>query len=425
MSTRREKDSGITEITVQGYKAIRQAHTVEIRPLTILAGANSSGKSSLIQPLLLLKQTLEASYDPGPLLLSGPNVKFNRADEMFSVGLESRQFEVKVQTANASRTASFISTESGTLDIPYTIYSSSARGQIVIKSDMRQQELRTLLKDIGLPLPLNMFANVKRHRCFLDVGTGIPLIGNLFAESNTEQALQDVIHLPGLRGNPERSYPVAAVEETFPGTFEPYTASLIARWQESASERLEALAQDLQTLGLTWKVQAKRLDDTRVELRVGRLKKARQGGASDLVSIADVGVGVSQTLPVLVALQAARAGQMVYIEQPEIHLHPRAQVALASVLANAAKAGKQVVVETHSALLLLAVQTLVARGELDPSLVKLHWFSRDDEGDTYITSADLDENGAFGDWAEDFGAVELEAQSRYLDAVEGKWQQHG
>src|ERR1019366_5928412 len=51
-------------------------------PLTVLAGANSSGKSSIIQPLLLLKQTLEASYDPGPLLLTGPNVRFTSAEQL-------------------------------------------------------------------------------------------------------------------------------------------------------------------------------------------------------------------------------------------------------------------------------------------------------------------------------------------------------
>src|SRR5262249_9797636 len=56
----------------------------EIRPLTLLAGANSSGKSSLLQPLLLLKQTLEATYDPGPLLLSGPNVKFTSSEQLLS-----------------------------------------------------------------------------------------------------------------------------------------------------------------------------------------------------------------------------------------------------------------------------------------------------------------------------------------------------
>jgi predicted ATPase len=141
-----------------------------------------------------------------------------------------------------------------------------------------------------------------------------------------------------------------------------------------------------------------------------------------LVNIADVGFGVSQTLPVLVALRAAQAGQMVYLEQPEIHLHPRAQRQLAHVLADAAKRGVIVIVETHSALLLRGIQTLVAtRGGLLPSLVKLHWFERDAKtGATAVTSADLNERGAFGTWPEDFDEVSLAAEKDYLDAVEGR-----
>src|SRR5438309_6513729 len=73
--------AGITRITIQGYKSIVKEQSIDIAPLTILAGANSSGKSSMLQPLLLLKQTLEAPYDPGPLLLNGPNVKFTQVDQ--------------------------------------------------------------------------------------------------------------------------------------------------------------------------------------------------------------------------------------------------------------------------------------------------------------------------------------------------------
>ena len=137
-----------------------------------------------------------------------------------------------------------------------------------------------------------------------------------------------------------------------------------------------------------------------------------------MVSIADVGFGVSQTLPVLVALLAAEPGQLVYIEQPEMHLHPRAQTALAQILAQAANRGVRVIVETHSALLLLAVQTLVAEAQLAPDKVKLHWFKRRDDGVTEVTSADLDGVGAFGDWPEDFAEVALTTESRYLDAAE-------
>src|SRR6266404_946129 len=74
----------IAEIKVAGFKSISDEQGIEIRPLTILAGANSSGKSSIMQPVLLLKQTLEASYDPGPLLLNGPNVKFTAAEQLLS-----------------------------------------------------------------------------------------------------------------------------------------------------------------------------------------------------------------------------------------------------------------------------------------------------------------------------------------------------
>jgi predicted ATPase len=171
-------------------------------------------------------------------------------------------------------------------------------------------------------------------------------------------------------------------------------------------------------LDLTQKIVARKVNETEIDLQVSRL---RDVNPDDMVSIADVGFGVSQILPVLVALRAADEGRLVYLEEPEIHLHPRAQAKLADILADAAKRGVRVVAETHSSLLLTAIQTLVAKGELDAKLVKLHWFQRDPKtGITQVCSANLDENGAFGDWPEDFDAVALDSASGYLDAVEDR-----
>jgi hypothetical protein len=66
-------------LQIAGFKSIHpdQPARIEIRGLTLLAGANSSGKSAVMQPILLMKQTLEAAYDPGPLLLDGPHVQFS------------------------------------------------------------------------------------------------------------------------------------------------------------------------------------------------------------------------------------------------------------------------------------------------------------------------------------------------------------
>jgi predicted ATPase len=160
------------------------------------------------------------------------------------------------------------------------------------------------------------------------------------------------------------------------------------------------------------------LNGVQIEIQVGRLPDVAPARPEDRVNIADVGIGVSQTLPVLVALHAAKPGQLVYVEQPETHLHPRAQGALAQVFASAAKRGVRIIVETHSPALLLGVQTLVAEGHLDPEKVKLHWFQRDKHGRTTVHSGELDEAGTFGDWPEDFDNVMLETQKKFLDAAD-------
>ena len=156
-------------------------------------------------------------------------------------------------------------------------------------------------------------------------------------------------------------------------------------------------------------------------MRVGRLPQPTRGGAKDLVNIADVGFGVSQTLPVLVALLAAEQDQVVYIEQPEIHLHPRAQFAMAMCLINAAKRGVRVVIETHSSQLLLGLQTAIAQDEIDPKHVIFHWFQRDPlTGESQISAVEPDSAGRFGDWPVDFDEAVMEAQTKYLDIAEAK-----
>jgi len=427
----------ITSLSVTGFKSLNRETTLDVRPLTILAGANSSGKSSMIQPFLLMKQTLEAQYDPGPLKLDGPNVRFTLAEQLFSRVDEGRaeSLNFKTQAGDEWLAVEFAEKQGGGFELSEMILSG-----IPFRLEMSGAEVKKQLKKHNERQPDTDFKRLYnrsviqsdfefrliRNRCFLEAN------GNKFVEPamrslsdllapyvrQLSNFLHFLIHVPGLRGNPERIYQKTAIGMTFPGTFEHYVASLISHWKVEKDNRLNMLSQELIEMGLTWKIDAQPVDDTRVELQVGRLVHPRQGGARDLVSIADVGFGVSQVLPVLVALIVAEPGQLVYIEQPEIHLHPRAQVALAGILADAAKRGVRVIVETHSQLLLLGVQTLVAEGKLPPESVGLNWFQRQADGSSTMIPAELDESGAFGDWPEDFADVELEAENRYLSAAE-------
>ncbi len=98
--------SPITSLSVSGFKSILSEQTLEIRPLTLIAGSNSFGKTSMLQPLLLLKQTLEAQYDPGPILLNGANVKFTSVRQFIPAVSRVGQpppFVVAIGMASGSR----------------------------------------------------------------------------------------------------------------------------------------------------------------------------------------------------------------------------------------------------------------------------------------------------------------------------------
>jgi predicted ATPase len=478
-----EAQLGITAITVQGYKSIDDEVTVSIAPLTILAGANSSGKSSLMQPLLLMKQTLEAPYDPGALMLNGPNLKFTSAEQLFTLRSSPKSvkhFNVGVEIQKKQKLKfTFEKHPEKLIDLALMSYQDTKHKfsfsqemdhesllqsfpndlrnvyESYLKIEKSQEELKrinsTINKLIGVELGevknnLENFVNkakdsmslsISRNRCFFDIylQNSFNIFESELSDSQESAAflskitepfkelIQELIHVPGLRGNPERTYNTTAIGREFPGTFEHYVASVINYWQSLKDSRLKKLEIALNLVGLTSRIESKKIDDTQVELQVGRLPciGGSKNTKKDMVSIADVGFGVSQTLPVIVALLTARPGQLVYIEQPEIHLHPRAQVAIAEIFADAANRGVRVVVETHSELFLMGVQSLVAEGKLAPDKVKLHWFTRQENGNTKITSADLDESGSFGeDWPEDFAEVSLSIQNRYLSAAEAK-----
>ena len=142
----------LTGVQVAGFKSLahRQDTLVEFRPLTVLAGANSSGKSSLMQALLLLKQTLEAGFDPGTLLLDGLNVRFSSADQMFSnLGRKkvSDSFEVELHFGTTGYARwEFCRHASRIIDIKQAEYGTAAK-RIQLTPQMTSEEIRQQTPD--------------------------------------------------------------------------------------------------------------------------------------------------------------------------------------------------------------------------------------------------------------------------------------
>jgi hypothetical protein len=318
----------INKITVQGYKSLYEESSIEIRPLTILAGANSSGKSSIMQPLLLMKQTLEEFYDPGPLLLNGANIKFTSLDQLFARKNQddiSQSFSIKLDLSSDKSIATSLKRSEDGLEISETIVRNQ-ESLLKIKPDMSGKELELavtkyheaynysynkpiflarndLYPDISqLISPVEEYCKITTKYCFLRLTCVVVAASSAKTEQTQRtpsfqfdnrlhiklflEKVKQLIHIPGIRSNPVRTYPTTSVDRDFPGQFENYIASIVYQWRKSGDSRLEKLARTLSQLQLTDKVEARKVNDVAFELMVSRLKSQEV-----MVNIADVGFG--------------------------------------------------------------------------------------------------------------------------------------
>lgn len=429
------------QITVEGYKAIAKAQTLAFDGLTILSGANSSGKSSFMQPFLILKQTIEKNYNSGFLELYGDNVKLTDSSQIVSKVPHTNLTQFTLTLGNGSsydrisykqRTGMGLQVE--LVELVNKEFTDGLKLKLGMKSEEIEDKINkeshlAFIRDLFKKEGIKHHWEVKVNKCFLKAELTIKgksaanFESNIRAGRRIEEFVSNLIHVSGLRGNPERLYKVASTEDVFPGAFEKYVASIVSNWGQSKRQKdkknFSELKSQLEYLGLASNIKAEKVDETNVEIKISRFKNSLNG--DDCVNIVDVGFGVSQTLPVLVALLIAKKDQYVYIEQPELHLHPKAQFRLASIITSALNRGVKVVIETHSSILIRGIQIDVVKNKLDAGKVSLNWFSQDEKtGETNVSKAVLDEFGAFGDWPEDFDDITLKVEKMYLDAIEEK-----
>ena len=119
----------------------------------------------------------------------------------------------------------------------------------------------------------------------------------------------------------------------------------------------------------------------------------------------NVGFGITYTLPIIVAVLASPPGTLILIENPEAHLHPRGQTEMGELLALAASCGVQVVIETHSDHVLNGIRLAVHGGRLNPEDVQLHYFQRQEKQGqalTKVVSPRIDRNGRIDRWPDGF-----------------------
>ena len=117
----------------------------------------------------------------------------------------------------------------------------------------------------------------------------------------------------------------------------------------------------------------------------------------------DTGFGLSASLPVLLSLLCFNSCSILLIENPEIHLHPAAQSKFGKLLAKSASLGNQIILETHSDHIIDGIRIAVLEHEITCTDVKLHFLKRDNfEKPTEVITPVLDENGKLSEWPDGF-----------------------
>ena len=225
--------------------------------------------------------------------------------------------------------------------------------------------------------------------------------------SDYERHLHSVNYLAPLRSAPERLYRLSSENDASAGI-----TGIQGEFSANALYRSEEIRDAVND----WFYQI----DIPYELDVIKLGEASLAGehitisltdkrTDTQVTLADVGYGINQILPVIIEGIASQEGDILCVEQPEIHLHPRLQANIADLMidtiADEPGKRKQWIVETHSELLIRRIRTRIAQGDISPSDVSVLYVDPDDgdcEGSS-IKQLRLDENGYWLDeWPHGF-----------------------
>lgn len=437
----------LDRLAVENFKAW---HTLDIKfgTVTGLFGTNSSGKSSVMQFLLLLKQTKNAT-DRGLVLdFGGPEqfVNLGGFNDAIHLHRSNTQLEWKLRWT-LPKELSIVNPSGRRTDILF-------RGSAVTVSSLAKLKDRALISDRveyrfgsykfriepkkegatefdltaewkdtkqpfqfvrnkarawALPGPIKTHLFPDQAKTYFQ---NSDFLGTL--ESEYEAMMDSIYYLGPLRAPPRREYPWSGASPSDVGLRgeRAVEALLAATGRGEMRNRgrkthykpfQEMIAFWLKELGL---IHAFRIEEIGSGANLYRAVVQKDAKGPEAL-LTDVGFGVSQVLPALVLLHYVPEGSTVLMEQPEIHLHPAVQSGLADVILTVARARKlQIIVESHSEHMLRRFQRRVAEGDFEADDLKLYFC---DTVDGVATLNDLALNmfGEIENWPDNFFGDEM------------------
>ncbi|EGR2773255.1 DUF3696 domain-containing protein [Vibrio parahaemolyticus] len=434
----------LSKLSLKNYKSFKSLDELDLRKLTIIVGRNSCGKSSILQSLLLLKQTLESKVN-APLIIQGPHLTYS--------GLQDISFgKPQVNHAKIGYTFETLDAYGDRVTCSFDIgnkkvgenYQPSVSSLYIEKEDAKMHldkkpsdgkieefiskvfktkknekldyEYKGIRFDAFIPEAYIYdikFNNGVTHEFDIPY-QAIHSPINMIPINRLKDTISRIKYLSPVRANPTRDYINYASNPNELDQDGTNAAHILwakkkdtVKWKKEEFDLIDALSECLNCMGLSQKITPEKVGEIiyRVELS--------ERNASSNVSLADVGFGYSQILPVILLGLLSRKGDTVLLEQPEIHLHPSSAANLADLFLGFIKDDKKFMVETHSPELINRLRLRVIENpELKNDINIVFVESTEGEG-SKVKQFEIDENGMFPEWPDGF----IDESKKIADAI--------
>ena len=412
-------------VTLENFRCFRERQTVGLAPLTLLVGENSTGKTSFLALVRILAELQEGATSPD---FKAPPFDLGSFDEIAYAGAEHESaassfiggfgtrrgvfsrlrpsdsgesflFEAEFQKQGPAPVLTRRSTALDSISIDERLLSGD-RYQVQIETPKGKWRLRTeaiplrmsgpgRLPRSAAPLVARSYKDGRGDDDQFEALDGSPPFDQedlgkldrlLHPSFRYSQRLFPFASAP-VRSTPHRTYDPAPPNPDPEGNYIPMYLADLSHQRQSDWKRLKSLLEEFgKDAELFDEIVIRQFDRGGIDPFQIQVRKGGRNVEGPPRNLIDVGYGVSQVLPVITELRRRDAPRQYLLQQPEVHLHPRAQAALGSLFCEIATLGRQLIVETHSDHLLDRIRMDVRDGRTDLTLddVRILYFERDD-----------------------------------------------
>ncbi|MCY2995707.1 MAG: AAA family ATPase [Planctomycetota bacterium] len=412
----------LTSLEVANFRVFSEPVVIRFRPITVLIGRNSAGKSTLVKFLLMLQQSLDVTQRQF-LVSDGPRVKLGEFSELRNSlrGDVSLRFRLHFTTSDLPEERQLLLLKAAknvrpridpyTDESQFTFSVPAHAGQAAIQEQTADVELKGQVSysprgQYGIHQVVVTLGNTKVHEDFGRLrNPDVRLLQ--FPARSTEPhhtvariladrfltpiryELSSIRHLEAVREESTRVIVTATPPEDDVGQRGQFAMPQLQRLLLENGDGADFVRRHLARIA--------DVEDIRFESTMrGYIANAKAVNRCTKAEshLSDFGFGVGQCLPVIVQGGIAPRGHLVMVEQPEAQLHPTAQLEMGDFLAELwMKRGVHSLIETHSANIILRLRALISEGKLTAEDLSIAYLYTDEEGTPRVKNLRVSEDG--------------------------------